>query len=88
MTKYFKSNGLKTSYFEVWMNIVGGKASVWKTDFRKKDYTGTALIAEDVIWLGRSVNATKKMLQKMKQRKVYTAVLLDFNNKADFSVFN
>ncbi len=88
VNKYLKSKGIKSSYYEVWTNIVGGKATVWKSDFKKKDYTGTALICEDVIWKGNSVNATKKMLRKMKNKKVYTAVLLDFNKKADFSIFN
>ena len=85
--KFLKGRRIKSSYFEVWTNIVNGKAEVWKSDFKKKHYTGTALIAEDVIWNGRSVNATKKMLRGMKNKKTYTAVILDCNHKADFAVF-
>ena len=87
ITKYLKEKGIQTSYHEVWTNIVGGKATIWKSDFKKKDYTGTALIAEDVIWNGRSVNATKKMLKEIKNKKIYTAVILDCNHKADFAIF-
>lgn len=88
ITQFLKKKKINTSYFEVWTNIVDGKATIWKSDFKKKDYTGTALLAEDVIWKGRSVNAAKKMLNKMKRKKVYTAVLLDCNNKADFSIYH
>ena len=87
ITRYLKQKGIKSSYFEVWTNIIGGKATIWKNDFKKSDYTGTALIAEDVIWQGKSVNATKKMLKRMKNKKVYTAVILDCNHKADFTIF-
>lgn len=87
ITKYLKQKGIKTSYFEVWTDIVGGKATIWKSDFKKSDYTGTVLIAEDVIWQGKSVNATKKMLREIKSNKVYTAVILDCNHKADFAIF-
>lgn len=86
--RFFRLRGIKSSYHEVWTNIVGGQARVWKTDFKKRDYIGTALVVEDVIWFGRSVNATKKMLNQMKRQKVFTAVLLDFNKKADFSIFS
>jgi len=88
ITKYLNSQGINASYFEVWTNIVNGKATIWKTDFKKEHYTGTALIAEDVIWKGTSVKAVKEMLQDMKKEKTYLAVLLDFNNKADFSIFH
>jgi hypoxanthine phosphoribosyltransferase len=88
VNKYLNSKGLKSSYYEVWTNIVDGKATMWKSDFGKKDYTGTALIVEDVIWKGTSVKAVKRMLKSFKNKKVYTAVLLDFNKKADFSIYN
>ena len=87
IARYFKSHRINTSYHEVWTNIVNGKAAVWKSDFKKKDYKGTALIAEDVIWNGKSVNATKRMLKGMKRQKPYVAVILDCNHKADFAVF-
>ena len=85
--KYLKNKGIKSSYFEVWTNIVNGKAEVWKSNFKKKHYVGTALIAEGVIWNGGSVNATKKILKQMKSKKPYVAVILDCNHKADFAVF-
>lgn len=88
ITRFLKSRGIDATYFEVWTNIIDGQATIWKSDFKKQNYVGTALIAEDVIWKGTSVNAVKKMLQTMKKKKVYTAVLLDCNNKADFSIFH
>lgn len=87
IVKYLKSKKIKTTYSEVWTNFIDGKATVWKCNFEKKDYVGTALLAEDVIWNGRSVNAARKMLKNMKSKKVYTAVILDCNHKADFAVF-
>jgi len=33
--KYFKQKGIKSSYHEVWTNIVKGKAVVWKSNFKK-----------------------------------------------------
>ncbi|KKQ18591.1 MAG: hypothetical protein US31_C0003G0020 [Berkelbacteria bacterium GW2011_GWA1_36_9] len=86
--KYLKQEGIETSYYEAWTNIIGGRATVWKCDFKKSDYIGTVLLAEDVIWLGRSLNAVKKMLYGMKKKRVYVAVILDYNHKADFSNFN
>ncbi len=88
ITEFLKNKGIEVEYFEAWTNIVNGKATIWKSSFKKDDYTGTALIAEDVIWMGRSVGAVKEMLHNMKDKKIYTAVLLDCNNKADFSVFH
>ena len=87
INKFLKNKKIKSSYFEVWTNIIDGKATIWKTDFKKKDYIGTILLAEDVIWSGRSVNAAKRMLQEIKKKKVYTAGILDCNHKADFAVF-
>lgn len=86
--QYLKKKKINSSYNEAWTNIIGGKATIWKSDFKKSNYVGTALIAEDVIWKGRSVNAVKKMLNKMKNKKSYIAVILDCNHKADFSIFN
>lgn len=86
--KYLKDKGVNASYFEVWTNIVDKKASILKTNFKRKDYKGTVLIVEDVIWKGTSLTAVKKMLRSMSRKKFYTAVLLDFNQKADFSIFH
>lgn len=86
--KFLKSKRINASYFEVWTNIIGGRASILKTNFKKKDYRGTVLIVEDVVWKGTSLMAVKKMLRSMSKKKFYTAVLLDFNHKADFSIFH
>jgi len=83
-----KQKGIESSYYEAWTNIISGIATVWKCNFKKSDYIGTVLLAEDVIWLGRSVNAVLRMLHEMKKKKVYVAVILDYNRKADFSIFN
>lgn len=86
--KHLKQKGIESFYYEAWTNIIGGRATIWKCDFKKSDYIGTVLLAEDVIWLGRSVNAVKKMLYGIKKKKVYVAVILDYNHKADFSNFS
>lgn len=86
--KYLKNKKIDVSYFEVWTNIIGKKATILKTNFRKKDYKGTVLIVEDVVWRGTSLTAVRKMVSSMKKKKFYTAVLLDFNRKSDFSVFH
>ena len=88
MHRFLKSKGIQSSVFEVWTNTVEGKRTIWKTTFKKSDYTGTAIIVEDVIWKGGAIRPTKKMLHQMKKKKVYVASLLDCNYKGDFSVFN
>jgi len=88
MCQFLKSKGIKSSYFEVWTNTVNGKRTIWKTTFKKSDYTGTAVIVEDVIWKGGAIPPTKRMLNSMKRKRVYVASLLDCNKKGDFSVFN
>ena len=86
--KYLKDKRINASYFEVWTNIIGKRASILKTNFKKKDYKGTVLIVEDVIWKGTSLMAVKKMIRSMSKKKFYIPVLLDFNHRADFSVFH
>ncbi len=86
--KYFHSKNIESSYHEVWTNIINGKANVWKTNFKKNNYIGTILLAEDAIWIGRSINAAKRAFLKIKKRKIYVASLLDYNKKGDFSMFN
>jgi hypoxanthine phosphoribosyltransferase len=88
ISKYLKKKSLRVDYFEAWTNIVNNKAKISITNFTKKDYVGTVLIAEDVVWKGTSVKAVRAMLNKMKKKKTYLAVLLDMNKKADFSIFN
>ena len=88
MHRFLNAKGIRSSVFEVWINVVNGKRTLWKTTFKKSDYTGTAIIVEDVIWGGNSIPPIKKMLHDMKRKRVYVASLLDCNNKADFSVFN
>lgn len=88
ITSYLKKQGVDAEYYEVWTNIINGKSELWKTNFTKYNYTGTAVIIEDVIWKGRQLPPILKMLKKMNfQKKFYLASLLDCNNKADFSVF-
>lgn len=88
ITSYLKKEGIQAEYYEVWTNIINGKSELWKTNFTKENYTGTAVIIEDVIWKGRQLPPIKKMLKKMNfHKKIYLASLLDCNNKADFSVF-
>lgn len=85
---YLKSKGIKSFYFEVWTNTVHGKRSIWKTNFKKKDYPGSAVIVEDVIWKGASIPPIKNMLKKLNPRKKpYVIALFDCNKKTDFSVF-
>lgn len=86
--KQLTSKGVVSDYFEVWTNTVRGKRKIWKTDFKKSNYLGTAVIVEDVIWQGAALPATRSMLRGMKRKRVYTASLLDCNGKADFSVFH
>jgi hypoxanthine-guanine phosphoribosyltransferase len=87
INKYLRQKGFISSCFEVWTNIIKGKSTVWKSNFSKSDYTGTALIVEDVIWKGSAVKATRAMLRKMKNKRCYTASILDCNHKANFAVF-
>lgn len=86
--KYLKNKKNDVSYFEVWTNIMDKKASILKTNFKKKDYKGTVLIVEDVVWKGTSLVAVKKMVRSMSKKKFYVAVLLDLNSRSDFSVFH
>ena len=62
MNSVLHSKGINSKCFEVWTNTVNGKRSIWKTTFLKSDYTGTAVIVEDVIWKGGAIPPTKKCL--------------------------
>lgn len=65
-----------------------GKRTIWKTDFKKRNYRGSAVIVEDVIWTGGSIPPIKRMLRKLNPHKrPFVISLLDCNRKADFSVF-
>jgi hypoxanthine-guanine phosphoribosyltransferase len=86
--KHLRSKKIDSKYFEVWTNIINGKKEIWKTDFLKENYSGTAVIVEDVIWKGSALPPIKKMLRIMKPRKkIFVISLLDCNKKADFSIF-
>lgn len=88
INKYLKKKKVNSKYFEVWTNIINGKKKIWKTDFTKEHYCGTAVIVEDVIWKGSALPPIKKMLKEMKPRKkVFVISLLDCNKKADYSIF-
>ncbi|MGE0792906.1 MAG: hypothetical protein AB7V77_01855 [Candidatus Woesearchaeota archaeon] len=85
---YLNKQRIKAEYYEVWTNVVQGKSTLWKTNFTKEKYIGTAVMVEDVVWKGRQLPPIRKMLRKMNSRKkFYLASILDCNNKADFSVF-
>ncbi|MFC2134083.1 hypothetical protein ACFLTH_05645 [Bacteroidota bacterium] len=83
-----KKQGIKSEYYEIWTNVIKGKSEIWKTNFNEKNYLGTAVIVEDVVWKGSHLPPIKKMLKKMNSHKKFFVVsLLDCNNKADFSIF-
>ena len=85
---YLLEKNIQSNYFEIWTNMVNGKSSIWKTDFHTKDYEGTAVIVEDVIWNGTQLPPVKQLLHNCNpHKKFYIASLLDVNKKADFSVF-
>jgi len=87
---YLKKRNIKVDYYEIWTKTlsVKGKREICKTDFTKKDYNGTAVIVEDVIWRGGALPPIKKMLKKMNPKKqFYIIALLDCNHKADFAIF-
>lgn len=89
ITKYLNNKGIETEYYEAWTDIVKKKAKNLRTDFKKKDYRGTVVIVDDVIWSGRQLPPLIKLLKKMKPRKkYYIATLLDCNKKSDFCVFH
>ena len=89
VVKFLKKNKIDTKYYEVWTNIIDGKSVIWKTSFHKKNFDGTAIIIDDVIWQGRQIHPVKEMLKKRNPtKKFYIASLLDCNKKADFSVYN
>ena len=88
MSASLKRKRIKTGYYEVWTNMVNGRSRLWKTDFTKGDYTGTAVIVEDVVWSGRQLPPIKRMLRIMDpKKKFYIASLFDCNHKADFAVY-
>lgn len=85
---YLTKKKIKADYYEIWTDVIKGKRKIWKTNFTKKNYQGTAVIVEDVIWQGGALPPIKKMLKKMNpQKRNYTVSLLDCNHKADFSIF-
>jgi hypoxanthine phosphoribosyltransferase len=89
VTSYLNKQGIRAKYYKIWTNVIKGKSALWKSEFKSKDYVGTAVIVDDVIWAGRHVKTVKKLLKKMNpKKKSYVAVLLDCNKKADFSVYN
>src|SRR3989344_2939083 len=57
-------------------------------NIQSKDFEGTAVIVEDVIWNGTQLPPVKQLLHNCNpHKKFYIASLLDVNKKADFSVF-
>ncbi|MBS3152887.1 hypothetical protein J4230_05780 [Candidatus Woesearchaeota archaeon] len=83
-----RNEGINVAYYEVWTNIIKGKAKLWRTNFTKEDYTGTVVIVEDVIWKGTQLPPIKNLLKIMAPKKrFYIASILDCNEKADFAVY-
>lgn len=78
---------IKSNVFEMWTDITNGKKILRKTNFKKNDYIGTAVIIDDVIWNGTAIPCIKKYLKKLKRKKIYIAALFDVNKKADFAVY-
>jgi len=88
LTAYLRKKKIKVAYYEVWTNVIKGKSYIWKTNFKKKDYIGSAVIVDDVIWHGTHLPSIKKYLKKLdSSKKIYIASLLDCNHKSDFAVF-
>jgi len=92
VTKVLKATlekrGIQVNKFEVMVDSIKGKGAVFQSNFAKKDYKGTAVIVDDVVWGGHLLIPVKAMVKKMNpKKKFYTAVILDCNNKADFAVF-
>ncbi len=88
VTESLKKRGIKASCFEIWTNIIDGIRTIERTNFKKSDYTGTAIIVDDVIWAGTVLPPIKKMLKGYNnKKKIYVAALLDCCNKADFALY-
>jgi hypoxanthine phosphoribosyltransferase len=88
IVRQLKKRKINAACFEVWANIVDGVRTIERTNFQKSDYTGTAVIVDDVIWAGTVLPPIKRMLKKYhKSKKFYIAALLDCGNKADFAVY-
>jgi len=88
LAAYLRRKKIKASYYEVWTNLIKGKSYIWKTNFNKEDYIGSAVIVDDVIWHRTHLPSIKKYLKKLNSRKrIYIASLLDCNHKSDFAVF-
>jgi hypoxanthine phosphoribosyltransferase len=86
---YLKQKKIEAICYEVWTNSMNGKCTVRKSEFKSKDWIGTAVIIDDVIWSGHQIMPVKKMLKKMNpKKKFYVTALLDCNRKADFSVYH
>ena len=88
ITKHLRKKGVDAKYFEIWTNIIDGVRTIERTNFKKSDYVGVAIIVDDVIWAGTVLPPIKKMLKKYHPKKrIYVASLLDCCHKADFAVF-
>ena len=88
ITQYLKERGTNARYFEIWTGIKNGVRSIERTNFKKSDYTGTAIIIDDVIWAGTVLPPVKRLLKSYDaKKKIYVAALLDCSHKADFALF-
>ncbi len=57
---YLEKKKIPTNYYEIWADVIDGKRKVGKMNFTKRDYKGTAVIVEDVIWRGAILPPVKK----------------------------
>lgn len=88
LKKYFDKKGIISETYKVWTDTINHKCYLRKTDFKKENYTGSAVIIEDVVWRGHHLPPIKKMLRKMdSKKKFYVAALFDCGQLCDFSVF-
>lgn len=88
VVKFLKKNKIDVKYYEVWIDIINGKSIIRNSGFHKKDFKGTAVIIDDVIWQGHQIRPVSKMLRKLNpKKKFFIASILDCNKKADFSVY-
>jgi hypoxanthine phosphoribosyltransferase len=88
MHKCLKKNKVESKVYYVWTNTINGKCYLRSTDFKKKNYLGTVVIVEDVVWRGHHLPPIKRYVKKLdKKKKHYVAALIDCGKKCDFSIY-
>ena len=88
LKKYFDKKEITCETYNVWTDTINQKCYLRKTDFKKRNYTGSAVIVEDVVWRGHHLPPIKRMLRKMNpNKKFYVVALFDCGQLCDFSVY-